>query len=83
MSRKVTVEELREKFEEIIAAVQSGDTVTIVPDIELPDDFVVQPGRRFPFRDLKFEPLDPPITVDVVKLIRDDRDDELRKHELP
>jgi len=84
MSRKVTVEELREKLEEIIAEVKAGESVTIVPDAQRETDlFIAQRGKRFPFRDLKFEPLDPPIAVDVVELIREDRDHELKKHNLP
>lgn len=80
MSREVTIEELRENLEQIIAEVEAGESVTIVPSSEATDDFIAQRGKRFPFRDLRFEPLNPPITVDVVKLIREDRDDEMRKH---
>lgn len=83
MTRTVTVEELREKLEEIIAEVKAGETVTIVPDEQAANGAgVAQKGKRFPFRDLKFEPLDLPFTVDAVKLIREDRDHELKKHGL-
>jgi antitoxin (DNA-binding transcriptional repressor) of toxin-antitoxin stability system len=80
MSKEVTIEELRENLEQIIAEVEAGESVTIVARTAEADDFVAQRGKRFPFRDLHFEPIVPPITVDVVKLIREDRDDELRKH---
>ncbi|HEY0157967.1 MAG TPA: hypothetical protein VGF28_11830 [Thermoanaerobaculia bacterium] len=75
MSKEVTVEELREHLEEIIAEVQAGESVTIVRE----KTESAYKGKRFPFRDLVITPLDPPIQVDVVKMIREDRDSELRK----
>ena len=82
MSKEVTVEELRERLDEIIADIKGGETVTITEDgrsIGTVYSTVPKPGKRFPFRDLVITPLDPPITVDVVKLIREDRDSEIRK----
>jgi prevent-host-death family protein len=82
MSKEVTVEELREKLDEIIADVKGGESVTITEggrNIATVQSNVPKRGKRFPFRDLVITPLDPPITVDVVKLIREDRDSEIRK----
>jgi hypothetical protein len=75
MSKEVTVEELRERLEEILAEVEAGESVTIVRE----KTEAQYKGKRFPFRDLVITPLDPPIDVDVVKLIREDRDSEIRK----
>jgi prevent-host-death family protein len=78
MSKEVTVAELREKLEEIIAEVEAGESVTIVKE---PGQLSVsQNGKRFPFRDIVISPLKKPITIDAVDLIREDRDDEIRKH---
>jgi hypothetical protein len=78
MSREVTVEELRENLEQIIAEVEAGESVTIVKE---PGQLrLSQEGKRFPFRDIVISPLKRPITIDVVDLIREDRDDEIRKH---
>ena len=78
MSREVTVEELRENLEEIIAEVETGESVTIVKE---PGQLTIsQKGRRFPWRDIVITPLKKPITIDAVDLIRQDRDDEIRKH---
>ena len=79
MSRYVTVEELREKLDEIIAEVQGGTSVTIVPEIRdgLP---IVQRGKRYPFRGIDFGERPEGLTSDSTDLIREDRDDEIRKH---
>lgn len=78
MSREVTVEELRENLEQIIAEVEAGESVTIVKE---PGQLSIsQKGRRFPFRDIVITPLKKPVTIDAVDLIREDRDDEIRKH---
>lgn len=78
MSREVTVEELRENLEAIIAEVEAGESVTIVKE---PGQLTVsQKGRRFPLRDIVISPLKKPITIDAVDLIREDRDDEIRNH---
>ncbi|HEX8252918.1 MAG TPA: type II toxin-antitoxin system prevent-host-death family antitoxin [Thermoanaerobaculia bacterium] len=78
MSREVTVEELRANLEEIIAEVEAGESVTIVKE---PGQLSLsQKGKRFPFRDLVLPPLGKPVTIDAVDLIRQDRDDEIRKH---
>jgi hypothetical protein len=81
MSKEVTVEELREKLDEIIAEVEAGESVTIVRE-RTPGKRpgVSQEGKRFPWKDIVITPLKHPITTDAVDLIRQDRDDEIRKH---
>jgi hypothetical protein len=80
MSKEVTVEELREHLEEIIAEVEAGESVTIVRErgaAKRPG--VAQEGKRFPWKDIVITPLKRPITTDAVDLIRQDRDDEIQK----
>lgn len=71
MSKEVTVAELRENLDEIIAQVEAGETVTIVHTRSARK----QPPR-YPFRGLKITPLKKPLDIDVVELIRQDRDNE-------
>lgn len=81
MSREVTVEELRENLEEILAEVEAGESVTIVREkTPAKRSGVAQEGKRFPWKDIVISPLRRPITIDAVDLIRQDRDDEIRKH---
>ena len=84
MSKQVTVEELREKLDELLAEVEAGECVTVTregrPVWSIGPTFVHR-GVPFPFRD--FDP-GPPlnVTVDAVDLIREDRDHELKKYGL-
>jgi hypothetical protein len=73
MSREVTVEELREKLDEIIAEVEAGGSVTVVREKRSGS---AHQGKMFPFRDIVISPLKRPIDIDAVDLIRQDRDDE-------
>jgi antitoxin (DNA-binding transcriptional repressor) of toxin-antitoxin stability system len=79
MSKEVTVEELREKLDEIIADIKGGETVTITEDgrsIGTVYSTVPKRGKRFPFRDLKISPLDKPLSVDPVELLIKEREYE-------
>jgi prevent-host-death family protein len=79
MSKEVTVEELREHLEEIIAEVKGGESVTITEDgrsIATVQSNVPKRGKRFPFRDLKISPLDKPLSVDPVELLIEEREYE-------
>lgn len=71
MSKEVTVAELRERLDEIIAEVEAGEEVKIVPSASQR-----RSATRYPFRDLKITPLKKPRVIDVVELIREDRDNE-------
>jgi prevent-host-death family protein len=82
MSRKVTVEELREKLEEIIAEVKAGETVTIVEEgrtIASVAPVSSYRGVAYPFRDFDFGSRPANLTVDVTDIIREDRDSESEK----
>ena len=89
---KVTAQELQAHLHEHLAAVEGGEPVTIVDPAGKPIAEIVPlrkeekkaklepvhvppPGLRL--GDLHFEPLDPPIDVDVVELLRDMRRDKI------
>lgn len=77
MSKQVTVEELREKLDEVLAKVESGESVTIVRDgrrIGTLGPTVVQRGMRFPFRDFDPGPRPKNLTVDPVALLIEERE---------
>ena len=78
MSREVTVEELRENLEQIIAEVEAGESVTIVK--ERGRSGIAQEGKMYPFRDFDPGPRPKNLRSDPVDLLREDRDDEIRKH---
>jgi antitoxin (DNA-binding transcriptional repressor) of toxin-antitoxin stability system len=79
MSREVTVDELRESLEEIIAEVEAGQEVMIVPE-KRNGVTIVQRGRRFPFRDFVPGPRPKNLNTNAVDLIREDRDSEFEKY---
>lgn len=79
MSKELTVEEVREKPEELIAALERGESVTITKagkEIGTAAPTILQKGMRFPFRDLKISPLSKPLGVDPVQELIDERDRE-------
>ncbi|HEY0157965.1 MAG TPA: hypothetical protein VGF28_11820 [Thermoanaerobaculia bacterium] len=78
MSKEVTVDELREHLEEIIAEVQAGESVMIVRE-KTESRYT---GTRFPFRGIDFGPRPKNLRSDPTDLIREDRDSEFRKHGL-
>ena len=77
MSRTVTVQELREKLEEIIAEVEAGGEVTVVGKEMKPGGLTfVQLGRPYPFRDLEISPLPEPLGDLAVQMLIEERDRE-------
>lgn len=87
MRKEVTVEELRHKLDEILADIKAGETVSIVEDGKpigtmAPTTRRTHGGVRFPFRNFDFGSRPDTLTVDVVELIREDRDAELKKYGL-
>lgn len=83
MSRKVTVDELREKLEEIIAEVKAGESVTIVEEgrsIASVAPVSSHAGVPYPFRNFDFGSRPTGLTSDVTELIRQDRDSESEKY---
>ncbi|HYI10820.1 MAG TPA: hypothetical protein VEK57_17300 [Thermoanaerobaculia bacterium] len=87
MSKEVTVEELRERLDEVLTDVKAGETVTILENGRNIGTFgptirVAQRGVRYPFRNFDFGGRPKNLTSDVTELIREDRDSELKKHGL-
>jgi hypothetical protein len=79
MSKELTVEELREKADELIAAIEQGERVTILREgrtIGTYSPFLVQRGVPFPFRDLHITPLEKPLGVDAVEVLVEEREYE-------
>lgn len=71
MSKQVTVKELRENLDELLAEVEAGETLTVVKE----GLTFVQRGVRFPFRD--FDPGPPlDLPVDSVALLIEEREYE-------
>ena len=76
MSKEITVEELRERPDSLIEALENGQSVTITRDgksIATADPTVIQQGVRFPFRDLHITPLAKPLGVDPLEELLKDR----------
>lgn len=71
MSKTVTVKELRENLEELIAEVEQGETLTVVRETN--GLTLAQRGVRFPFRG--FDP-GPPLDLptDAVAALIEERD---------
>ena len=83
MSKEVTVEELRERLDEIIAEVEAGESVTLLKDgvgIASVTPVRARRGVEYPFRNFDFGHRPLKLTLDVVELIREDRDSELKKY---
>jgi antitoxin (DNA-binding transcriptional repressor) of toxin-antitoxin stability system len=79
MSKELTVEELREKADELIDAIEHGETVAILQNgkpIGTYSPFIVQRGTGFPFRNLKIAPLEKPLGVDAVEILIEERERE-------
>ncbi len=72
MSKTVTVEELREKLDELLAEVESGETLTVVKDTTGPR--FAQRGVRFPFRGFDPGPRPKNLTVDPVEMLIEERE---------
>jgi antitoxin (DNA-binding transcriptional repressor) of toxin-antitoxin stability system len=83
MSRKVTVEELKDHIDVIIAAVKAGESITIVEggrSIATVGPVSSNGGVRSPFRNFDFGARPAKLRTDVVDLIREDRDSESEKY---
>lgn len=83
MSKELTVEELREKPDELIAALDEGERVTIVRDGQEIGVFspssglrIVQKGTPYPFRDMQITPLSQPLDFDPVEELIKERERE-------
>lgn len=77
MSKQVTVKELRENLEELLAEVESGETLTVVNDDRVAATGLrfAQRGIRFPFRG--FDPGPPlKLPVDPVAALIEEREYE-------
>ena len=75
MSREVTVEELRERLDEIIAAVEAGEEVKIVRK-KNHGLTIVQHGRPFPLRGFVSNEPRRRFSKGSTELLREDRDSE-------
>jgi hypothetical protein len=77
MSKEVTVEELREHLEEIIAEVEAGESVTIVRErTQAKRPGVAQEGKPFPFRGFDPGPRPKNLKSDPAELIIEERERE-------
>jgi prevent-host-death family protein len=79
MSKQVTVEELREKLDELIAEVESGETVTIVKDGHPIAELAGTNGTggvRYPFRNFDFGSRPKNLKTDPAALIIEERERE-------
>jgi len=79
MSKQVTVEELREKLDELLAEVESGETVTIVKNGHPIAQFVGTAGTggvRYPFRNFDFGSRPKNLKSDPAALIIEERERE-------
>ena len=77
MSKQVTVEELREKLDELIAEVESGESLTILRDGK--EVMSLQPTTvkaRYPFRGFDFGPRPKNLKTDPAALIIEERERE-------
>ena len=83
--KSVTVEELREKLDEVIAEVNNGETVKITKDGDRfarlgPDLAFIPPREPGRFQDVPISPRPPNLTIDPVDVLIEDREWEWKKH---
>ena len=79
--KEVTVEELRERPEALIEALDDGEPVSITRDGKpIATANPVSPGgyrgQRYPFRDLKISPLSKPLEFDPIDGLIEERERE-------
>lgn len=74
MSKQVTVKELRENLDELLAEVEAGETLTVVKDGRTDGLRLVQRGVRFPFRGFDPGPRPKNLTVDPVEMLIEERE---------
>ena len=79
MTKQVTVEELRENLDYVLAQVEAGQSITIVREGESIGTLgptIVQRGMRFPFRDLELSGGSKELADEAVRLLIEERDYE-------
>lgn len=79
MSRQVTVEELKERLEELLVEVEKGESVVVVQDgrnIAQLSRTASTGGVRYPFRDFDFGARPRNLKIDPAEVIIDERDRE-------
>jgi prevent-host-death family protein len=79
MSKKVTVEELRERLEELLAEVENGESVTITRDgqnIAQVGPTTGTGGVSYPFRDFDFGSRPKKLKIDGAEIIIAERERE-------
>jgi len=76
--KSVTVDELREKLDEVIAELKPGESVTVTRDgTEIARiDGPPQRGVPYPFRDLQITPIGKHLADEAVRILIEDRDEE-------
>lgn len=77
MSKQVTVEELREKLDEVLAEVEAGESIAITRDGK--QVMSIQPAivkARYPFRDFDFGPRPKNLKTDPASIIIEERERE-------
>lgn len=87
MSKEVTVEELREKLDEILAEVENGEAMTVTRAGKRIGTLSPSPGHvgvLYPFRDFDFGPPIPGLGDEAVRQLIEERDRERsgKKHGL-
>jgi antitoxin (DNA-binding transcriptional repressor) of toxin-antitoxin stability system len=78
MSREVEVHELPKRINEIIAAIQAGESITYLRNgksIGTFEPIVPHRGVPFPFRDFDPGPPIPGAAEEALRILREDRDD--------
>ncbi|HEV7764768.1 MAG TPA: type II toxin-antitoxin system prevent-host-death family antitoxin [Thermoanaerobaculia bacterium] len=79
MSREVTVEELKEKLDELLAEVENGESVTIVKDGHSIAQFASTAGTGgvpYPFRNFDFGSRPKNLKTDAAEIIIAERERE-------
>ena len=83
MSKELTVEELRQNLDEVLAEVESGSRVTVVRDGKVIATFspvgrptIVQRGKPYPLRDFDWGPRPKNLKTDPAELIIEERERE-------
>ena len=79
MSKQVTVKELRENLDELLAEVEAGETLTVVKDGQPIAEFAGTSGTggvRHPFRDFDFGSRPKNLKTDAAEIIIAERERE-------
>ena len=81
MTKRVTVEELRETIESVIDDIEQGNAIDVVRDGRTiatikPAVQIVQRGTPYPFRNLEISPLEKPLPFDPVDWLIQEREYE-------